>query len=141
VSEPRTDTGRWLLGHQGLINISKPAQPSMRGDEIDLRDAILAIEREAATPEPSDLRAAFDRLTTWPGVVRQWPHTGNWPPEHVVAVSYDDVERIIDAHRCYDESALAEALWDVLYPDPAARVAVDNVSAIIERLRIDGVVR
>jgi hypothetical protein len=46
--EPQTDQGRWLLDHQGLVNISKPQQKSYRGDEIDLRASVLTIEREAA---------------------------------------------------------------------------------------------
>lgn len=41
---PRTEQGRWLLDHQGLIN----ATGGMRGDSIDLRQSILTIEAEAA---------------------------------------------------------------------------------------------
>ena len=46
--EPETDQGRWLLDHQGLVNISRPQQKSYRGDEIDLRASVLTIERQAA---------------------------------------------------------------------------------------------
>ena len=45
--EPLTDAGKWLLDHQGLVNIGK-IDGSMRGDEIDLRAAIITIEIEAA---------------------------------------------------------------------------------------------
>ena len=46
MTKPTTDQGKWLLAHQGLINIGK-WDPSMRGDEIDLRQSILTIEAEA----------------------------------------------------------------------------------------------
>jgi len=67
-TRPLTDGGRWLLDHQGLVNISKPAHHSMRGDEIDLRAAIITIEREAADAE----RARHAALVAAARAVLDW---------------------------------------------------------------------
>ncbi len=65
-STPRTDTGKWLLDHQGLVNIGK-IDVTMRGDEIDLRAAIVTIEAEAAIlatqPEPLDVERLARAIT------------------------------------------------------------------------------
>jgi hypothetical protein len=58
VSEPTTKSGRWLIDHQGLVNISKPADRSMRGDEIDLRQSVATIEAEARALLLDELEAA-----------------------------------------------------------------------------------
>jgi hypothetical protein len=59
---PTTGQGRWLIEHQGLVNISKPAHHSMRGDEIDLRASVVTIEGEAIAAERARIRAAVEGL-------------------------------------------------------------------------------
>ena len=59
---PTTDQGLWLIEHQGLVNISKPAQHSMRGDEIDLRQSVMTIEAEARAAALDEARAAVDGI-------------------------------------------------------------------------------
>jgi hypothetical protein len=56
--EPRTEQGRWLLDHQGLIN----ATGDLRGDSIDLRQSILTIETEAFRLGTEGLIIAFRRF-------------------------------------------------------------------------------
>ena len=59
TDQPMTEAGRWLLAHQGLINIGKIVG-SMRGDEIDLAAAILAIEAEARAPLEAEIARLRD---------------------------------------------------------------------------------
>lgn len=55
---PVTAAGQWLIEHQGLVNIGR-WDGSMRGDEIDLRAAVVAIEAEAA--EQADQETTMQR--------------------------------------------------------------------------------
>lgn len=64
----------------------------------DTTDCILALIPEGwVLVSVESLTEAVERLTTWPGVVRQWPDEGAWPPEHVVAVSRDEVIALVRA--------------------------------------------
>ena len=54
---PATDQGKWLIAHQGLVNIGK-WDGSMRGDEIDLRQSVMTIEAEARAAALDEARAA-----------------------------------------------------------------------------------
>jgi len=100
VAQPQTDQGRWLLDHQGLVNISKPAHHSMRGDEIDLRASVLAIEAEAraeATPPSLDvpewLTAAPDAYVTVDGTEYVAYERAKWQRWHDRAAEEHPLER------------------------------------------------
>jgi hypothetical protein len=106
-------------------------------------------EREAATVPPSDppgdLRAAVPddlRYRHRPGAEGDYREHGT----DVYHIWCDAAKllAIIDAHRCYDEAALAEALrlWTASFLERQPDAYYEaGAAAIIERLRSDGVVR
>jgi len=103
VSEPRTEAGLTFFDAAAgedvtVVMVSenghvRPALPT----ELALLAALDAAREQAATEARRELLAKVEGLTTWPGVVREWPDQGRLgPPEHVVVVERAAVLRLIE---------------------------------------------